>query len=53
MIRVVKPEELDTRRRESDLPADQERKIREILAAVRTEGDSALRRYTEDRKSVV
>ncbi|SFG58641.1 histidinol dehydrogenase [Planifilum fulgidum] len=47
MIRVVKPEELDTRRRESDLPADQERKIREILSAVRAEGDSALRRYTE------
>ena len=47
MIRVVKPEELDTRRREDALPAEQERKIREILAAVRTEGDSALRRYTE------
>ncbi|MEW9031137.1 MAG: histidinol dehydrogenase [Planifilum fimeticola] len=47
MIRVVKPEELDTRRRESGLPADQERKIRLILSAVRAEGDSALRRYTE------
>ena len=47
MIRVVKSEELDTRRRESDLPADQERNLREILSAVRAEGDSALRRYTE------
>lgn len=47
MIRVVKPEELDMRRREEGLPTDQERKIRDILSAVREEGDDALRRYTE------
>src|SRR5690606_25464506 len=47
MIRVVKPEELDTRRREGGIETDQERKLQEILSAVRQEGDRALRRYTE------
>lgn len=47
MIRVVKPGELDTHRQAGGVSADQERAVREIISAVRSEGDEALRRYTE------
>lgn len=48
MIAVVRPEQLSTRRRVDEGDERREKIVREILSAVRTEGDAALRRYTKE-----
>ncbi|PTX59634.1 histidinol dehydrogenase [Melghirimyces profundicolus] len=48
MIAIVKPDELSTRRSTEEGTPRQERAVREILAAVRAEGDDALKRYTRE-----
>lgn len=48
MINRVKAEQLFTRRAVEEGSAEQERRVREILSAVRKEGDAALRRYTKE-----
>ncbi|MFD1427484.1 histidinol dehydrogenase [Kroppenstedtia sanguinis] len=48
MIPVVRPEQLSTRRKVEDGEAYQEKTVREILSAVRTEGDVALLRVTRE-----
>ncbi len=47
MIRVVKSGGIGYAQAEKRFACRSGRKIREILSAVRTEGDVALRRYTE------
>jgi histidinol dehydrogenase len=47
MISIVNPEELATRREVKSGSNEQEQAVKEILAAVRAEGDAAVRRLTE------
>lgn len=46
MMPVVKPDELRTRRPGEEATVEQKRIVRDILDALRVEGDTALRRYT-------
>ncbi|GAB7387971.1 histidinol dehydrogenase [Bacillaceae bacterium] len=47
MMKVVHPDELNTRRNVETGTEEQRRAVSAILQAVKTEGDAALRRYTE------
>lgn len=52
MIKVVRPEQLSICRRVDEGSVRREKTVREILSAVRTEGDAALRRYTKELDGV-